>query len=102
MSLAEVHVSWMRSIVVGVGVVIAPLVPSTAAAQDTGVSVKNLTLDQAVQLTLSRNERARISDLNVVVANAAVQKAFTAFLPLVTLQGQDTQTSYPTTKTIPN
>jgi outer membrane protein TolC len=61
-----------------------------------------LTLDQAVQLTLSRNERARISDLNVVVADAAVQKAFTAFLPLVTLAGQDTQTSYPSTKTLPN
>jgi outer membrane protein TolC len=41
----------------------------------------SLTLDQAVQLTLTRSERAKISDLNVVVADAAVEKAFTAFLP---------------------
>jgi outer membrane protein TolC len=100
MSFANVHGSWMRSVVVGVGVGTAVLVPSGATAQETGSTA--LTLDQAVQLTLSRNERARISDLNVVVANAAVQKAFTAFLPLVTLTGQDTQTSYPSTKTLPN
>jgi outer membrane protein TolC len=100
MSFANVHGPWMRSVVVGVGVGMAVLVPSGAAAQETGSTA--LTLDQAVQLTLSRNERARISDLNVVVANAAVQKAFTAFLPLVTLTGQDAQTSYPSTKTLPN
>jgi outer membrane protein TolC len=100
MSFANVHAAWMRSVVVGVGVGVAVLVPSGATAQETGSTV--LTLDQAVQLTLSRNERAKISDLNVVVADAAVQKSFTAFLPLVTLTGQDTQTSYPSTKTLPN
>jgi outer membrane protein TolC len=102
MSFANVHGSWMRSVVIGVGVGVgmAVLVPSSATAQETGSTA--LTLDQAVQLTLSRNERARISDLNVVVADAAVRKAFTAFLPLVTLTGQDTQTSYPSTKALPN
>src|SRR5258708_1649418 len=43
----------------------------------------SLTLDQAVQMTLTRNVRAKISDLNVVVADAAVEKAFAAFLPSV-------------------
>lgn len=50
-------------------------------AADVPTSSYALTLDQAVQLTLSRNERAKISDLNVAVADAAVEKAFTTFLP---------------------
>lgn len=50
-----------------------------------------LTLDQAVKLTLSRNERARISDLQVVVADAAVERAFTAFLPVLSTQASGTQ-----------
>ncbi len=61
-----------------------------------------MTLEQAIQLTLSRNERVKISDLNVAVVAAARDKAVTAFLPVVTLNGQDTQTSYPGTKTVPN
>jgi outer membrane protein TolC len=64
----------------------APPLPSASSAGG------GLGLEQAVQLTLSRNERAKISDLNVVVAEAAVQKAFTAFLPLVTATGGDAQT----------
>jgi outer membrane protein TolC len=106
MSFANVHGSWMRSVVVVLGVGVGVFISARATAQtaqpapETGSTV--LTLDQAVQLTLSRNERARISDLNVVVADAAVQKSFTAFLPVVTLTGQDTQTSYPSTKTLPN
>lgn len=51
----------------------------------------SMTLDQAVNLTLTRNERARISDLQVVVADAAVEKAFTAFLPLLSSQASGTQ-----------
>jgi outer membrane protein TolC len=51
-----------------------------------------MTLEQSVQLTLTRNERAKISDLNVVVADAAVEKAFTAFLPILTAAGTDAQT----------
>lgn len=56
-----------------------------------------LTLDQAVKLTLTRNERARISDLQVVVADAAVEKAFTAFLPILSSQasGQQHATALP-------
>jgi outer membrane protein TolC len=43
-------------------------------------------------MTIARNEQAKIADLNVVVADAAVQKAFTAFLPVLTAGGTDTQT----------
>jgi outer membrane protein TolC len=53
-----------------------------------------LNLQDAIQLTVTRNERARISDLNVTVAEAAVEKARAGFLPLVTLGGQDTQHAY--------
>lgn len=66
------------------------LFPAAAAAEQPSPSAA-LTLDQAVQLTLTRNERAKISDLNVAVADAAVEKAFTAFLPALTSQTQGTQ-----------
>jgi outer membrane protein TolC len=61
-----------------------------------------MTLQDSVQLTLTRNERAKISDLNVVVADAAVEKARTGFLPLVTATGVDTQHAYATTPTAPD
>jgi outer membrane protein TolC len=52
-----------------------------------------LSIEQAVQLILTRNERARISDLNVNVADAAVEKARAGFLPILTLNGNDTTTA---------
>jgi outer membrane protein TolC len=52
-----------------------------------------MSLQQAVQLTLARNEHAKISDLNVVVADAAVEKARAGFLPVLSALGQDTQHS---------
>jgi outer membrane protein TolC len=61
-----------------------------------------MSLQDAVQLTLSRNERAKISDLNVVVADAAVEKAFAGFMPLVTMGGADTQHAYAATAGVPN
>jgi outer membrane protein TolC len=48
---------------------------------------KPLSIDDAVALALTRNERAAISDLNVVVADAGVEKARSAFLPLVNANG---------------
>lgn len=63
--------------------------PSTApGAQAPGRP--GLKIDDAVQLTLTRNERARISDLNVVIAEAAVEKARAGFLPVLTANGNDT------------
>jgi outer membrane protein TolC len=52
-----------------------------------------LRLQDAIQLVLTRNERVRISDLNVVVAEAAVERARTAFLPLLTANASDTLTA---------
>ena len=77
------------------------LLPALARAQGVSPSPGSggLTLDQAVQLTLSRNERAKISDLNVTVAEAAEEKAFTAFLPVLTATGTDQQTAYPPART---
>jgi len=80
-------------VMLGLGALLA----SRGAAAQEAASPQGLTLDQAVQLTLSRNERARISDLQVVVADAAVEKAFTAFLPLLTTtaSGQQHATALP-------
>jgi len=60
---------------------------SALGAQETG----SLRIEQAVSLALSRNERARIADLNVTVASAAVDKARTAFLPTLGVAGIYTQ-----------
>jgi outer membrane protein TolC len=68
----------------------APITPSPGAQAPGGVG---LNIADAVQLTLTRNERARISDLNVVVADAAVEKARAGFLPILALNGNDTQTA---------
>jgi outer membrane protein TolC len=46
-----------------------------------------LTIDQAVQLALTRNERARITELDVVQAEAGVDKARVAFLPVLAANG---------------
>jgi outer membrane protein TolC len=49
-------------------------------------------IEEAVQLALTRNERATISDLNVVVADAAVEKARAGFLPVLAFNSNDTRT----------
>ena len=73
------------------------LLPAVAWGQSAAAPAGSggLTLDQAVKLALSRNERAKISDLNVMVAEAAQEKALTAFLPVLTATGTDQQTAYP-------
>jgi outer membrane protein TolC len=60
-------------------------VTASAAAAD-----HPLRLDEAVQLALAGNENAKIADALVLVADAAVEKARTAFLPLVTATATDT------------
>ena len=91
----------MPRLVIRIGATCLVLLPALARAQSPAPPPASggLTLDQAVQLTLSRNERAKISDLNVVVAEAAEQKAFTAFLPILTATGADTQSAYPPART---
>ena len=61
-----------------------------------------LRLEEAVGLALTRNERARVSDLTVVVAEAGVERARAAFLPALTAQGADVQHAYASTDRIPN
>ena len=50
----------------------------------------SLTLEQAITLALSRNERAQITDLQTVQADAAVERARVAFLPVLNASGNDT------------
>jgi len=48
-----------------------------------------LTLEGAIHLALTKNERATIADLNVVIAEAGVDKARVAFLPALSANGTD-------------
>jgi outer membrane protein TolC len=68
----------------------APITPSPGAQAPGGAGLR---IADAVELALTRNERARISDLNVVVADAAVEKARVAFLPVLTFNANDTGTA---------
>jgi outer membrane protein TolC len=48
-----------------------------------------LRVEDVVAVALKRSERARIADLNVVVADATVARARTAFLPVLTASGNE-------------
>jgi outer membrane protein TolC len=48
-----------------------------------------LTLEGAIHFALTKNERATIADLNVVIAEAGVAKARVAFLPALSANGND-------------
>ena len=61
----------------------APNAPPAVAPAPPQAPADALTIDRAVQLVLTRNERARISDLNVTVADAAVEKPRAGFLPVL-------------------
>lgn len=76
---------------------VATLAPRVASAQ-----AADLRLEEAVRLALTRNERARIAELNTDVAEAAVEKARAAFLPALTLNANDTQHAYATSRTQPS
>jgi outer membrane protein TolC len=69
---------------------VAWLIPEVCAAADSP-SPTPLRLEDAVQLALDRNERAKISDLQVVVAEAGVERARAGFLPVVSLSANDQQ-----------
>src|SRR6185437_9044540 len=72
------------------GSIAAPMTPAPGAGPVAGPGLK---LEDAVHFALTRNERARISDLDVVVADAAVEKARSGFLPVLTFNGNDTGTA---------
>ena len=69
-----------------------PSAPSAVAPAPPPTPADALTIDRAVALVLTRNERARISDLNVTVADAAVEKARAGFLPVLAFNANDTRT----------
>jgi outer membrane protein TolC len=70
-----------------------PAAPEPSAAATPPQSGQWMKIDEAVELALTRNERARISDLNVRVADAAVEKARAGFLPILTFNSADTETA---------
>jgi outer membrane protein TolC len=59
-----------------------------------------LTIELAVKLALTKNERAQIADLNVVVADAAVTRAWVSFLPVLNATAGDTLRPRDTPKNI--
>jgi outer membrane protein TolC len=69
----------------------ATTMPAAPAAPAPNAAGQSITLDEAVSLALSKNERAQVADLNDVVAEAAVEKARSGFLPVLSLSAQDQQ-----------
>jgi outer membrane protein TolC len=64
--------------------------PSAQTTPAATPGVHGLTIEQAIQLALTRHERSRIADLNVTIAEAGVAKARSAFLPTLSANGNDT------------
>src|SRR5579864_172097 len=84
-------------------IALLPVIGSCCALWSASASAKDdpplarLRLEDAVTLALSTNERARISDYQVLVAEAAVEKARSAFLPVLQGVGSDQQHAYAAT-----
>jgi outer membrane protein TolC len=73
------------------GIVLAALASAGAPARaETWEPQGDLTFERAIQLALAHNERSRIADLDIEVAEAGVMKARAAFLPALTATGSDT------------
>jgi outer membrane protein TolC len=75
----------------------APVIPtiprppgSTGPASTTTATTGGLRLEDAIHLALTRNERSRIAELDIVVAEAGVTKARAALLPELSARGDDT------------
>lgn len=79
----------VRAVVAVVGALGAMARPAVAEPSIPG-AVQGLRLEDAIQLALTRNERARIAELDVVIADAGVARARTAFLPVLSASGNDT------------
>jgi outer membrane protein TolC len=61
-----------------------------AAESPAPAAIQGLRLEDAIQLAVTRNERARIAELEVAIADAGVAKARAAFLPVLAARGTDT------------
>lgn len=66
------------------------MVGPAAAEPPAPAAIQGLRLEDAIQLALTRNERAQIAALDVVIADAGVAKARAAFLPVLSASGNDT------------
>lgn len=88
-----------RKLVIVCGVL---LQVASTGSRARGADDSPLPIERAIELAVSRNERARISDYGVVAARAAVEKARTAFLPLAQAVGSDQQHAYAATDRLPN
>jgi outer membrane protein TolC len=67
--------------------VLSPLVSAQVVPPADEVVTGALTIERAVGLAVSRNERAAIADTTVEAAEARVRRARTAFLPRVDISG---------------
>lgn len=67
--------------------VLSPLVSAQVVPPAVEVVTGALTIERAVGLAVSRNERAAIADTTVEAAEARVRRARTAFLPRVDISG---------------
>jgi outer membrane protein TolC len=79
---------------VAVGLAVLAVGSVAQAAPEDAASGSPMRLEDAVQFALGRNERGRISDLNVRVAEAAVERARAAFLPVVSAVGTNVTDAY--------
>ena len=77
-----------RRIGLVLGCVAVSLFAGEARAQDVPGKLR---IEDAVQLALTRNERAKISELNERVAEVAVTRAVSPFLPTAILNANDSQ-----------
>src|SRR5581483_2315716 len=69
-----------------------PLVAALAAViAARAAEAQPLRLEDAVHLALTRNERARIADLQSTISRAGVERALAGFLPVLSASGNDTQ-----------
>jgi outer membrane protein TolC len=80
----------MRRILTAVGLPFALVAATAAIARPVRAADAPLRIDDAVKLALAKNEAAQIADYQVDVADAAVEKARVAFLPVIVAAGSDT------------
>lgn len=66
----------------------------------TAVAANGLTLEEAIQLALSRNEQAAIADARLEAARARVARARAFYFPDFTVTGTYTRRAYETIRTI--
>ena len=80
----------MRRILTAIGVPLAFGALTAATMGSAEAADPPLRIEDAVKLALAKNEAAQIADYQIDVADAAVEKARVAFLPVLVATGSDT------------